>query len=337
MDAIILVGGRGTRLLPLTAARHKSLVPVCNRPAIDYLLAWLERSGIERVILALGVGNDDLATAYPPGAYGGMRVDHVIERERRESGGAIREGVKEAGVEGRFLVLNGDVYVDFDLGAAVAAHEARSAELTLCLTEVEDPSLYGIAVTAEDDRIVGFVEKPPRDAAPSRLANAGVWIFEPHLAEEIPPGAVRVEETLFPSLVARGRPIYGYRAEGIWADIGSVTGYLDLNRRLLAAGEIAIAPEVACGTDASIRASAIGGNSRVGDGASIEDSILWEAVDVEAGARVRASVLADGVHVGSGAIVERATAGQNAWIAPGAHVPPGTRLRPGARYYGQDV
>ena len=116
MDAIILVGGQGARLRPLTLTRHKSLIPVANRPALDHLLDWLGGHGVERAVLAMGQRQDDLVKAYPEGKRGALTVAHVVERERLESGGAIRNAVRAAEVEGRFLVLNGDVYVDFDLG-----------------------------------------------------------------------------------------------------------------------------------------------------------------------------------------------------------------------------
>jgi mannose-1-phosphate guanylyltransferase len=146
VDAIILVGGQGTRLRPLTLTRHKSLMPLCNRPAIEYLFEWLGEHGIERVVLALGRNNEDLADAYPGGRLGDLELVLVQETHRLESGGAIRNAVQTAGIEGRFVVLNGDIFADFDLTAAIAEHESRQADLTLALHEVEDPSQFGVAV-----------------------------------------------------------------------------------------------------------------------------------------------------------------------------------------------
>ncbi len=335
MDAIILVGGQGTRLRPLTNTRHKSLVPVCNQPAIEYLFAWLERSGIERTVLAIGQNNEDLAAAYGEGRPGPMRVTVVEERERLESGGAIRYAVQTAGVEGRFIVLNGDVYLDFDLRGAVAEHEARQADLTLALYEVEDPSMYGVAVTDADGFVTGFVEKPPLGTSPGNLVNAGAWIFEPGLVAEIPPGAVRVEETLFPSLVARRRRVYGHRFTGIWADIGTPARYLALNVALLAQrNELLHAPGASIDATARVTASSLGAGSRVEVGAVIERSILWENVTIGAGATVRESILADGVAVGEGANLARVVAGSGATVAAGVRVPEGTAIEPGTRYDG---
>jgi len=337
MDAIVLVGGQGTRLRPLTLTRHKSLVPVCNVPAIEYLFAWLERSGFTRAVLAIGGHNDDLAVAYEHGRPGTLDVTLVREHVRLESGGAIRNAVQEASVEGRFAVLNGDVFVDFDFAPALAAHTGRNADLTLALYEVADPSAYGVAALDTTGAVTGFVEKPPPGTEPGNLVNAGVWIFEPGLVAEIPPGAVRVEETLFPSLVARGRTVLGYRFEGIWADIGTPARYLELNRALVARhGKPVLGARVTQREGANLSGSSAGDGCVIEAGALVEDSILWEHVTVAAGAAVRDSILADGVIIEAGARVTGAVIGSGAIVPTGAVVPAGTLVEPGARYDARD-
>lgn len=332
MDAILLVGGQGTRLRPLTARRHKSLVPVCNRPAIEYLFDWLARSGVRRAILTLGLANEDLARCYPAGPRGPLELLPIIETARLESGGAIRNAVHAAGIDDRFLVLNGDIYLDFDLAPALAAHVARGADLTLALHEVDDPSQFGVAVCDSDGFITGFVEKPPPGEAPSRLVNAGAWIFERRIVDEIPPGAVRVEETLFPSLVARRRPVLGYRFEGHWADLGTPARYLALHRALLGAAN-AIDPAARIAAGARITGTAIGPGGDVAPGAEISASVLWENVRVGSGAFVRDSVIADGAAVGEGAVLDRCVVGPGAAIAPGSRPPAGTIVDAGASYH----
>lgn len=336
MDAIVLVGGQGTRLRPLTLTRHKSLVPLLNRPAIEYLFDWLRRSGFRRAVLALGQNNEDLASAYPDGDYDGLMITTVQEHSRLESGGAIRNAVAAAGIEGRFAVLNGDVFVDFDFARALSQHEAIGADLTLALYEVTDPSSYGVAVVDENDLVTGFIEKPPPGTAPTNLVNAGVWIFEPGLVAEIPPGPVRVEETLFPSLVARRRRVLGYRFSGLWADIGTSARYLALHCALLADGrnEVHAAARVAAG--AKLRSAAAGDGSRIDDGAAVTESILWEHVEVGADASVTRSILADGVVIGAGATVSGSVLGRGASVPPGASLPVGTVVEPGARYHAED-
>ncbi|MEO9256431.1 MAG: NDP-sugar synthase, partial [Tepidiformaceae bacterium] len=280
MDAIVLVGGQGTRLRPLTDSRHKSLVPVLNRPAIVYLFDWLRASGIKRAVLALGQHNDDLAEAFPPGNYDGLEIVVVKESERLESGGAIRNAVRTAGIEGRFVVLNGDVFVEFDFRDALAAHEKHGADLTLALYEVDNPSQFGVAVLDPNSMVTGFVEKPPTGTAAGQLVNAGVWIFEPGLVDEIPAGAVRVEETLFPSLVARHRRVLGYEFGGLWADIGTWQRYLALNCAMLAEGREGVAAGAHVDVSADVHESAIGSNTCVGRDAVIERSVLWSEVRI---------------------------------------------------------
>lgn len=333
MDAILLVGGQGTRLRPLTARRHKSLVPVCNRPAIEYLFAWLHSAGIRRAVLALGLANEDLAARYPPGCHAGIEVLPVIEHHRLESGGAIRNAVAEAAIDDRFLVLNGDVYLEFDLRAALAAHLDRGAELTLALHEVDDPSAFGVAVCDDESFVTGFVEKPPPGEAPSRLVNAGAWIFERALVDEIPAGPVRVEETLFPSLVARRRKVLGYKFEGRWADLGTPARYLALHHSLLA-DATALAPGVVVAASAEVRGSAAGPGTTIGPGARVVGSVLWENVEVAPRAGITNSILADGVVVGEGARLEGCVIGPGATIGPRTVLPPGTIVDAGARYDG---
>lgn len=336
MDAIVLVGGQGTRLRPLTAARHKSLVPVLNRPAIEHLFDWLRRSGFRRAVLALGQNNDDLAEAFPPGLYDGLELVLVLEHARLESGGAIRNAVAEAGIEGRFTVLNGDVFVDFDFAAALRSHERLAADLTLALYEVPDPSSFGVAVVDGEGLVTGFVEKPPPGTAPSNLINAGVWIFEPGLVAEIPPGPVRVEETLFPSLVARRRRVLGYRFAGIWADIGTPARYLGLHNALLADGRNVVDAGAEVEAGARLLGTAVGAGAMIAASASVSRSILWESVRVSAGATIADSILADGVTVGAGAKVTGAVVGSGATIPPGANVPAGTSVEAGSRYHAWD-
>ena len=331
MDAILLVGGQGTRLRPLTSHRHKSLVPLLNRPAIEYLFEWLERSGFDRVVLALGQANEDLATAYPAGQRGRLEIIPILERERLESGGAIRNAVKTAGIAGRFAVLNGDVYVDFDFAPALAAHIEREADLTMALKALPDPSQFGVAVTDGTGLITGFVEKPPPGTAPSNLVNAGVWIFEPGLVEEIPSGAVRVEETLFPSLVARRRTVLGHQFAGTWADLGTPARYLQVSKELLGTRN-EIAPGVKLSATGSLSGSAIGMSSQLQMGTTVQNSILWENVTVSAGAQVIDSILADNVFVGTGAVLQGVVAGRGAQIGAGVVLPPGTSIEAGGRY-----
>ena len=327
MDAIVLVGGLGTRLRPLTNTRHKSLVPVCNRPAIEYLFDWLRAASFDRCILALGQGNDDLAAAYPSRDFRGLAIVAVKEEERLESGGGIRNAVAAAGIAGRFVVLNGDVFVDFDFAAMLANHEAKRALLSIALYPVDDPSSFGIAAVDGSGFITRFVEKPPRGTEPSNLNNAGVWIFEPEALNRFPSGAVRVEDTLFPDAVSAHERVAGYSIEGIWADIGTPQRYLDLNAALIAQrGESAIATPSHISPAAIITGSSVGARSRIDARATVRDSILWENVWVGVGAAISGSAIADGVLIGDGAVIDGAVIGAGATISAGSRLLPGTRI-----------
>jgi mannose-1-phosphate guanylyltransferase len=235
-------------------------------------------------------------------------------------------------VEGRFAVVNGDVMLDFDFRKALAAHEAARAELTLALYEMSDVSQFGVAVTNADGMVIGFVEKPPLGTEPSTLVNAGAWIFEPQLIDDIPPGPVRVEETLFPSLVGRGRRVLGYRFEGLWADVGTAARYLAVNQAMLALGRDCVAENTTVASGATIESSCVGQGTSIGRGAKVRGSVLWENVTVGEGAVVEDSILADGVVVGAGATLRGTVAGRNAHIGPQTMTPPGTSIEPGARY-----
>ena len=185
----------------------------------------------------------------------------------------------------------------------------------------------------DEGLITGFVEKPPPGTAPGNLVNAGVWIFEPGLVDEIPPGAVRVEETLFPSLVARRRKVLGFRFDGPWADLGTPARYLAASRLLLGQRN-EIAPGTKLSATCHVTGSAIGENSQLQMGSEVDNSILWENVTIGAGARVVDCILADGVTVGPNAVVISSVVGRGAIIPPGITVPPGTVLDAGARYDG---
>jgi mannose-1-phosphate guanylyltransferase len=195
------------------------------------------------------------------------------------------------------------------------------ADLSIALHEEEDARQFGVATLDERCLITRFVEKSPEP--PSRLVNAGVWIFESHLVNEIPAGAVRVEETLFPDLVASGRPVLGHRFEGQWADIGTPERYLRLVMELLDGGAAGLAPDVLLGTRARVSRSAAGPGCRLGPRAEVSGSVLWEGVEISPGARVADSILADGVFVGAGVRLEGCVVGSGARIVEGSVVPAG--------------
>ncbi len=330
MRAIVLVGGQGTRLRPLTWRSPKALVPVLNRPLLEHLLLHLKRHAITRITLAMTQRNAEIRDAFGDGSALGIELDYAYEDTPLGSGGAIASVAQ--GWDEPFLVANGDIITDLDLTAMFAFHREHNAELTMHLHEVDDPSEFGVAVTAEDGRITEFVEKPPRESAPSKLINAGNWLFEPSTISGLSPTEFnRVEDGLFPQMCEANRPIYGFSQPSYWRDIGNSESLRLVNLELVdgaIAGRVpADADGLLVGAGATVasganlqRPAVIGDDCTIGDGANVTSSVCWDHVVLEDGATVHDSVLASDVTVGAGAIVEHSVVAHGARIAPGARV-----------------
>ncbi|HWO93798.1 MAG TPA: NDP-sugar synthase [Dehalococcoidia bacterium] len=349
MKAIVLVGGEGTRLRPLTYSRPKALVPVLGRPFLLHFIEYLRGHGFDDVILAVAHGADAIRAALGDGRDAGVRLTYVDEPVPLGSAGAIANCAPNLGEE-TFLVANGDIVTDIDLSAMLRQHRERPALVTVALISVEDPSGFGVAEIDEDERIRRFVEKPPPEEAPSSWANAGLWMFEPQAVSFIPPGRSMVETDLFPSLADAGL-LGGYRSGGYWIDLGTPRRYLQLHADLLARSALCSDAEALIEPGASIKqpvsiargavvrqgariegAAVVGIGSEVASGALVTASVLWERVIVERGAVVRNSIVAEETVIGAGAVVEDATIGPGAAIEAGARTPHGLRLDPGERF-----
>ncbi|MEX2446024.1 MAG: NDP-sugar synthase [Dehalococcoidia bacterium] len=324
MRAIVLAGGEGTRLRPLTRRTPKPLVPLLDRPLVERLLLHLRAHGFRHVTLAL------TRTAFPgavEAAFGdGSRLDITIEYAYEDqplgSGGAI--AAIAAGWDETFLVCNGDIVTDLDLGAMLEAHRARGAELSISLYEVEDPSPFGVADVDGDGRIRRFVEKPPREEAPSRMVNSGMWLFEPALLASMDAATFnRVEDRLFPDLCAAGRPVYGFPHGPYWADVGNPAALLRVNLDLVAAlpGGVLVAEDATVAPGARVVAPAvIGAGCTLEEGATVEGSVLWDGVHIGADATVRSSTIASGARIGAGAMLHDAVVAHEASVAPDARL-----------------
>lgn len=358
MRAIVLIGGKGTRLRPLSWRAPKQLVPILNRPLLAYLLDALRSHGFDRVSFAMTERDEAIEAAFSgDAAPPGLQIECVLEGEPLGSGGAIANA--SAGWDEPFLVCNGDIVSDIDLGAFAGEHHGRSAELSIALSEAEDPSRFGVVVLGEGDRVTRFVEKPPREEAPSNLINAGLWLFEAEVGRMLDADRFnRVEDELFPGLAAAGRGIFGHRHEGYWADVGNPEAYLQTNLDLLAGAAPTLLPAdwpedgralgaAELAADARIEGPALlGAGTRVGAGARLEGgvvagarciigrgavlagSVLWDGVSVGEGAQVRDSVLAEGARVGAGAVLEGVVLAHGAAVEAGERPPPGTLLDP---------
>ncbi|MEZ5181961.1 MAG: NDP-sugar synthase [Acidimicrobiales bacterium] len=307
MKAVVLVGGFGTRLRPLTLNTPKQMLPILNRPMIEHVLEHLARNGITDAVLSMGFRPDAFRDAYPDGTCAGVAVHYAVEPEPLDTAGAIRFAALDAGIDERFVVVNGDVLTDLDLGALVAFHDAHGGEGTIALHRVEDPSAFGVVPTDDDGRVLAFVEKPLREDAPTDLINAGTYVLEPAVLERIEEGRkVSIEREVFPAMVADGA-LYAMAGETYWIDTGTPAKYLEAQMDLLKGvrGE---------------RRDGIHAGAKVSPEATVLRSVVGEGAVVEAGATVRGSVLMAGAHVEGGATVERAILGPDAHVAADARV-----------------
>ena len=304
--ALVLAGGRGTRLLPLTARTPKPMLPFCGASLLAGMVRRLVPHGVRRVILAVGADAAPFAPLSAEVAGDGLHVEVVTEPEPLDTAGGARLALR--GLDRPVLVLNGDVLTDLDVGALLARHRDDGADATLALTRVEDTSAFGVCLL-DGTRITGFVEKPAPGTLPGHdTVNAGTYVLGPGVLDDFPDGPLSFERTVFPGLLAAGRRIAGLVADGVWSDLGTPERLLAGQRTVLGGG-VAWPPLRDVAADPS--------GVRVADGAEVAASaVLRGPVLVGPGARVAAgavvgphAVLAAGVEVGPGARVEDATVG----------------------------
>jgi mannose-1-phosphate guanylyltransferase len=295
---VILVGGQGTRLRPLTSTVPKPIVRLVDRPFIAFMLEWLRGHGIDDVIMSCGFLADSVREVLGDGSQLGIRLRFVEEPEPRGTAGALK--LAEPMLEERFLMLNGDVLTDIDLTAQIAQHEASGARATLALVPVPDPSAYGVVILREDSSVSEFVEKPSPDSVKSNLISAGAYVLEREILDLIAPDRnVSIEREVWPRLVGNG--LYGFASDGYWLDIGTPERYLQGTFDILE-GNVQSAVHERLGSDWLL----VDENAKV-HGRAVPPAVLERGVSVAEGAHVGSLVvLAQDVSVGAGASVERA-------------------------------
>jgi mannose-1-phosphate guanylyltransferase len=255
----------------------------------------------------MGYKADAFLAAYPDGRCAGVRVRYVIEDEPLDTGGAIAYAADEAGVAGRFLVVNSDVVTDMDFSALIAKHAAWGALTTIGLTPVEDPSRFGVVVTGADGRVSAFIEKPPAGTAPTNLINAGIYVMEREALDVIERGRrVSVEREVFPAMVERG-VLYAAAADGYWIDIGNPTAYIQANLDI--AGMSVIDPTAKVDASAVITDSVVLDHALIGPSAVVDRSIIGAGATVGVRASVRefavvgpGATVADGAEISGGSV-----------------------------------
>jgi len=319
--AVVLVGGFGTRLRPLTFTTPKQMLPLGHRPMIEWVVGHLGAHGVDEVVLSLGYLPDAFIEAFPDEMCNGVRLHYAVEPEPLDTAGAIRFAAGEGGIDDTFIVVNGDVLTDLDVDALVQFHRASGAEGTIHLTPVDDPSMFGVVPTDDEGRVIAFIEKPPRDEAPTNYINAGTYVLEPSVLDRIAGDRkVSIEREVFPAMASEGR-LYAMSTDDYWLDTGTPLQYLRANLDLLGARAHRV-EGIAAGAEidgsAVVERSLVGPGCRVAARAAVHDSVLMAGSRVEEGARIVRSVLGRGASIGAGATLDGVVVGDDEVVEPGA-------------------
>ena len=343
LSAVILVGGLGTRLRPLTDRTRKDMLPLVDRPQLAYTFEHLRRFGVGRAIISCGYLPTQIQEHFGD-RYGDLRLEYRIEEEPLGTGGAI--GFAGRDLEGSFFALNGDSLREADLGELVAFHRSSGAKATILLTPVADPSRYGLVRTAADGRVETFLEKPRPEEIDTDLINAGLYVLEPETLELVPPGrAVSIEREVFPRLASEGA-VFGIALPGYWLDVGTPESYLQAHRDVLErifqtqvgdelgadftlVDETAdvhpgakLVPPVYVGPGAVVEAGArlgslavLGAGARLAESCVVENAVVGARTRVGPRASVSGSIVGDDAHVGAGCELHNLVV-----VGPGAEV-----------------
>jgi mannose-1-phosphate guanylyltransferase len=307
------------------------MLPVVDRPMIEWVVGHLGAHGVSEAVLSLGYRPDAFSDRYADGTCAGVSLHYAVEPEPLDTAGAIRFAARHAGVDERFMVVNGDVLTDFDLRSLVEFHERVGAEATIHLTPVDDPSRYGVVPIDAEGRVEAFVEKPPAGAAPSKWINAGAYVLEPSVLERIADGRkVSIEREVFPALV-EDASLYAVQSDAYWIDTGTPETYLRAQLDLIGGRRphlpAAVDPSVVIHPSASVRDSVIGAAAVVGEDASIVGSTVMPGAVVGTGAVVDGSIVGPRARIGAGArLGELSVVGDDVVVDPamqlsGARVP----------------
>lgn len=342
LEAILLVGGQGTRLRPLTLTTPKPLLPTAGVPFLAHQLAKARAHGVSRVVFATSYRASMFTDAFGDGSAFGLEIEYMTEDTPLGTGGAIRNAADAltCSSDAPVLVLNGDILSGHDISAQVDLHLSRGAAVTLHLTEVEDPSRFGCVPTAPDGRVTAFLEKTPNPV--TNRINAGCYVFQRSVIDSIPAGeVVSVERETFPGLIEAGELVLGYADASYWLDVGTpaafVQGSCDLVQGRLRSpalpgvtGESLLLDGAKVSPEAKVTGgTVVGARATVKAGASVRGSVLADDAVIESGAVVVDSVVGAGARVSSGAVLREVVVGDGALIGPGNELTSGVRVWPG--------
>jgi mannose-1-phosphate guanylyltransferase len=304
VKAVVLVGGEGTRLRPLTYFTVKAMVPVLNKPFIEYIIRHLSHHNINEIILAIGYKPDSITGYFSDESQLYAKLIYSVETDPLGTAGAIKKAEAYI-IDNTVFAMNGDVFTDLNFTEMLNFHKNRGAKVTIALTPVEDPTRFGVVETDSNQRVTRFVEKPKREQVICNMINAGVYIIETEVLKRIPEGKrCMFEHDIFPSLLAEGEPVFGYTTDAYWIDMGTPEKYLQLNGDLLSGkstqvdfketdiridkqsnihpqssliGPILIDKHCDVGKGVQLKGPVvIGAGSSIHNGAIIENSVIWQ-------------------------------------------------------------
>jgi mannose-1-phosphate guanylyltransferase / phosphomannomutase len=332
MKAVIMAGGQGTRLRPLTSDQPKPMIPIVNLPCMEHIVELLKRHGFTDIAVTLQFLPDEIRDYFGDGSDWDVNMSYSVEDAPAGTAGSVKMAEQQLGLEGeRLLIISGDALTDADLSRLVEFHEEKSSEATMVLKSVENPLDFGIVITEEDGRISRFLEKPAWGQVFSDTVNTGIYLLEPSVMGEIPDpedGEYDFSKELFPGLLEEGRPLYGYVTDDYWEDIGTLEQFAGAQRDVLDGKVRGVRPpgtrlreNIYVGRRAQVDDDelegpvVIGENVRVDDGAKISPyTVIADNVVISAGATVERSVVAEGTYVGEGAELIDTLVGRNSYV-----------------------
>jgi mannose-1-phosphate guanylyltransferase len=322
--AVVLVGGFGTRLRPLTLETPKQMLPIVGVTMFERVVARLGACGVDEAVVSLGFRPDRFIDAFPDGTCAGVALHYATEPEPLDTAGAIRFAALHARIDDTFIVVNGDVLTDLDYGWLVDEHRRLGAEATIHLIAVDDPSRFGVVATDDSGRVLSFVEKPAPGTEPSNLINAGTYVLEPSVIDRIPDGRkVSVEREIFPELAAAGT-LFAVSTSDYWIDAGTPAAYLQANLDLVdgsRSDETAVDATADIAPSAKVTRSVVGAGAVIETDAIVEDSMVMAGAHVGAGSTVSGSIVGRGATVGAGcSVTAGSVVGHDSVVDPGVEL-----------------
>jgi mannose-1-phosphate guanylyltransferase len=330
VKAVVLVGGEGTRLRPLTYITVKAMVPVLNKPFIEYIIRHLSHHNINEIILAIGYKPDRITEYFTDESQLGTKLVYSIETDPLGTAGAVKNA--EPYIDDTIFAMNGDIFTDLNFTDMLHFHKNRGAKVTIALTPVEDPTRFGVVETDSNQRITRFVEKPKREQVVCNMINAGAYVIETEILKRIPEGKrCMFEHDIFPSLIAKGEPVFGYPTDVYWIDMGTPEKYLQLNGDLLSGKSNQVsfkATDIRIDKQSNVHPQSnlvgpiiVDKNCNIGEGVQLRGPIvIGPGCIIHSGASIENSVIWQNATIGEQAVLKDCIVASNSCIDNNAHM-----------------